>query len=72
MTETVRLNVGGMHCRSCSMNVDLTLGDLAGVESSSTDLEQAVSVVTFDPDVVTVDELIAAVKEAGYDAEPQA
>jgi len=67
--RAVRLKVGGMHCRSCSMLVDMTLQDLDGVQSSTTDLGTGVSTVTLDPAVVTVDDLIAAVRAVGYEAE---
>jgi len=71
MSETtVKLKTTGMHCRSCAMNVDLTLGDIEGVASSETDLPAEETTVTFDSDVVSVEQLVAAVKEAGYDAEP--
>ena len=64
--------MGGMHCRSCSMLVDMTLQDLDGVQSSTTDLGTGVSTVTLDPAVVTVDDLIAAVRAVGYEAEAAA
>lgn len=70
--RTVRLRTSGMHCRSCAMNIDLTLGDLDGVASSETDLAAGMTVVAFDDDVVDVAALIAAVKDAGYDAELEA
>ena len=72
MTENaavVRLRTSGMHCRSCSMLVDMTLGDLAGVEESRTDLATGMTEVRYDPSAVTVDDLVAAVRSAGYDAE---
>ena len=52
---TARLKTSGMHCSSCSMLVDLTLGDLPGVVSSKTDHASGDTVVTFDSDAVTVD-----------------
>ncbi len=66
--STVRLSTTGMHCRSCSMMVDMTLDELDGVVESKTDLANGETVVTFDPDVVTVDALIDAIRGAGYDA----
>lgn len=65
---TTTLSTSGLHCRSCSMLVDMTLSDLFGVVSSETDLATGATVVVHDPDVVTVDELIAAVRGAGYEA----
>jgi len=70
MSETTaRLKTTGMHCSSCSMLVDLTLGDLPGVVTSKTDHASGDTVVSFDSDIVGVDGLIDAIREVGYDAE---
>jgi copper chaperone len=69
---TAHLKTSGMHCSSCSMLVDLTLGDLPGVTSSRTDHASGDTVVSYDPDAVTVDGIIEAIREVGYDAEPVA
>ena len=68
-SRVVRLKVEGMHCRSCSMLVDMTLQELDGVESSTTDLANGISTVAFDPAAVAVEDLIAAVRAAGYEAQ---
>jgi copper chaperone len=68
-THTVQLKTTGMHCRSCSMLVDMTLGDLEGVESSVTDLAGGITSVTFDPSTVSVDDFVAAIRSVGYEAE---
>ena len=66
---TARLKTTGMHCSSCSMLVDLTVGDLPGVVSSKTDHASGDTIVSFDSDVVAVDAIIDAIREVGYDAE---
>lgn len=68
---TTRLKTSGLHCRSCSMLVDMTLSDLEGVSASETDLGTGITVVVHD-DALSVDDLVAAVKGAGYEAEPAA
>jgi copper chaperone len=68
--KTVQLKTTGMHCRSCSMLVDMTLGDLEGVESSVTDLAGGITTVAFDSSALSVDDLVAAVRSVGYEAEP--
>ena len=50
------------------MLVDMTLGEMDGVVESKTDLPTGDTVVTFDPDTVSVDALIEAIRSAGYDA----
>jgi len=66
---TTRLKTSGMHCASCAMLVDLTLGDLEGVSSSKTDHATGETVVTFESGVVTPDAIMDAIRGAGYEAE---
>lgn len=66
---TTRFLTSGMHCSSCSMLVDITLADVAGVVDSKTDHATGVSVVTYDTDVVSADDVVGAIRSAGYEAE---
>jgi copper chaperone len=66
---TARLNTSGMHCRSCSMLVDMTVGELEGVADVTTDHATGETVVSFDSDQVTVESIIGAIRSVGYDAE---
>jgi len=66
---TTRFLTSGMHCSSCSMLIDLTLADVAGVVESRTDHATGVSIVSFDSDAVTADAIIEAIRGAGYEAE---
>ena len=59
----------GLHCRSCSMMVDMTVGDLDGVVSSETDYVSGVTKVEFDSDIVTLEGILYAIRSAGYGAE---
>jgi copper chaperone CopZ len=51
------------------MLVDMTLGDLDGVASSSTDLASGITEVQLDSPGVSSEDLIAAIRSVGYDAE---
>ena len=66
---TARLKTSGMHCSSCSMLVDLTLGDLPGVVSSKTDHASGDTIVAYDSDVLDLEAIIEAIRSVGYDAE---
>ena len=66
---TTRLNTTGLHCRSCSMLVDMTLDELDGVTEAKTDLATGETIVAFDPDQVSVETIIGAIRSVGYDAE---
>jgi copper chaperone len=60
--------VTGMHCASCGMLIDETLEVLPGVSRSQTSVRAGRTTVDADPAIVTADGIIAAIKEAGYDA----
>lgn len=66
---TVRLNTTGLHCRSCSMLVDMTVEELDGVSSVATDHATGETIVSFDTDSIEVETIIGAIRSVGYDAE---
>ncbi len=63
------LSTTGMHCRSCALLIDMTVEELEGVLEVSTDYLSGNTTVVFDPDLVSVDEMISAIRSVGYDAE---
>lgn len=66
---TARLITSGMHCSSCSMLIDMTLGDLPGVVSSKTDHATGETLVSFDDSVVSIEAIMDAIRGVGYEAE---
>jgi len=62
------LGILGMTCSSCQAVIEKTLARLDGVSSAVVNLANETATVEFDPAVIGVDELIAAVRGAGYDA----
>ncbi|MFP5317609.1 MAG: heavy metal translocating P-type ATPase [Acidimicrobiia bacterium] len=66
----VELEVSGMTCGSCSARVQRTLNKQDGVEEAHVNLATNRAVVRFDPDQVSVDDLVAAVTRTGYGLAP--
>ena len=64
----VALGLIGMTCSSCAGVIEKTLAKVPGVSSANVNLANNSGTVEFDPSVVGIDELINAVKSAGYDA----
>ena len=65
--ERVRLDLEGMTCASCASRIERKLNRLDGVEATvNYATDQAT--VTYDPGVVTIDQLVATVAAAGYRA----
>ncbi len=65
---TVRLGILGMTCSSCQAVVEKTLSRVDGVRSAAVNLANETATVVIDPTAVGVDELIGAIRAAGYDA----
>jgi len=49
------------------MLIDMTLGDLEGVSQVKTEYASGVTTVTYDSEVLSEDDLVIAVRSAGYD-----
>lgn len=64
--EKLELKIDGMHCTSCSMNIDGELEDLDGVIDASTSYAKATSIVTFDPTKTDKKKIVAAIEKTGY------
>jgi Cu+-exporting ATPase len=70
MADTdLKLKTTGMHCPSCSMLIEMTVGDLDGVQAVKSDHRTGETDVTYDPSRITPDEIVEAIRSAGYGAE---
>jgi Cu+-exporting ATPase len=63
------LKITGMTCAGCAANVEKALKSAPGVVSASVNLMTELAQVKFDPDKVTRDHLIDAVRRSGYGAD---
>ncbi len=71
MTEAIRqieLPITGMTCASCVRNVERALTKTEGVDEASVNLATERASVQFDPQTVSVPQIIERVKNAGYGA----
>ena len=67
-TESVTLPVLGMTCASCQHHVEEALRSTTGVESAHVDLMAHRASVVFDPATAKPEQLVEAIRGAGYDA----
>lgn len=61
------LKIKGMHCVSCSLNIDGGLEELDGVVGASTNYAKAETKVVFDPKKVTETKIRKTIQELGYE-----
>ena len=65
-----QFRIEGMHCSSCAMSIDMEIEDVEGVSDASTSFAKATTVVTFDPQRASSDQIVAAIKRAGFEPQP--
>lgn len=61
------IKIAGMHCSSCSMNIDGALEDIPGVLEAKTSYARSSTQVRYDEAVVTAEELEKVIKKLGYE-----
>ena len=67
--ETTTIKVGGMSCGGCVKSVTNVLQGLPGVSKAEVSLEPGAARVEFDPTQVARAAMVAAIDDAGFDAE---
>jgi len=67
--QTIELDIKGMHCGGCAATVQRALQRVPGVRDANVNFAVETATIQFDPHQVSVADFIAAVKDAGYDAE---
>jgi len=63
---TKKLTINGMHCVSCSMNIDFELEDIPGVKTAKTSYAKQECEVVFDEELVSIDIIRRTIEKTGY------
>lgn len=66
MGESITLKLSGLHCSSCSLNIDGELEDLKGVISSNTSYAKQQTIVTYNPSLVDPSAFTKVIEALGY------
>ncbi len=64
----VTLALTGMTCASCAAVIEKVLSRKEGIAAANVNLAANTGTVDFDPEKIGIDEIITAVRSAGYDA----
>jgi Cu+-exporting ATPase len=70
-SERVTLPIEGMHCASCVARVEKALSKTPGVQNASVNFATESASVQYDPSQASRENLVQAVKEAGYNVPEQ-
>jgi Cu+-exporting ATPase len=68
-TVKASLSVDGMHCASCSANVERAIGQVPGVMEAAVNLATEKAAVTYVPGVTDLPAIAESVRRAGYQAQ---
>jgi copper chaperone len=63
---TITLKLSGLHCSSCSLNIDSDLEDLPGVIETSTSYAKQESTITYDPKLTDPSKFKPVIEKLGY------
>lgn len=66
--KTITLQISGMHCTSCALNIDFELEDIEGVECSITNYAHQETTITFDSEKINIEQIIVVVEALQYRA----
>jgi len=67
--STQPLKISGMMCDGCAESVHSALQQVSGVTNAEVDLQTGTAQVSYDPAQADRDQLVAAVQNAGYQAQ---
>lgn len=66
--KRIKLKIDGMHCTSCSMNIDFDLEDLEGIKTVKTNYAKQESEVEYDQSKVDLKKILFTIEKTGYQA----
>ena len=64
--EKITLKLSGLHCTSCSLNIDGELEEVSGVVSSNTSYAKQETVVIYDPNLANPSQFKKTIEKLGY------
>ncbi|HSM75492.1 MAG TPA: heavy metal-associated domain-containing protein, partial [Desulfobacterales bacterium] len=64
--SSLNIPLAGMTCANCALNIERTVRKLAGVQAASVNFAAERASVTFDPQVISVKEILAQIQRAGF------
>jgi Cu+-exporting ATPase len=64
--STIKLKLSGLHCVSCSLNIDGALEDTPGVISANTSYAKQETAIEYDPARVKLSTLRTTIESLGY------
>ena len=64
--KEITIPIGGMTCAACSQRIEKVIGRMAGVSSSTVNLATEKATIKYNPSVVRISQIKAAISKLGY------
>ena len=64
--KKIKLQVKGMHCKSCEAIISDSLSEMDGVKSSKANHQKGTVEIEFDESKVKEEDFVKAIKKEGY------
>lgn len=64
----VSIAVSGMHCGACAQSVTKAVSSMAGIESCEVSASEGMAKISYDPDEVSLDEIVETINKTGFKA----
>lgn len=68
MLKTAVFKISGMHCNTCSLNIDWELEETKGVKEVKTSYAKQETKITYDSNIIKPDQIVEIIKKTGYSA----
>lgn len=62
------VNLGGMHCASCALDIKETLEEMAGVRQADVSFDDKRAVIEYDEQRASLPTLLKTIEDLGYQA----
>lgn len=63
----IELSIKGMTCNGCANGLKKLLLSKNGIQEATIILAQEKGVIEFDPNLISVDEILSIIEDAGFD-----
>lgn len=64
------IKISGMHCNTCSLNIDWELEEEEGVKEVNTSYAKQETRITYDDKLISSEKIIEVIKKTGYSVAP--
>lgn len=65
--DQVTLNVPDISCNHCKMSIEGAVNELSGIDSAVVDVAGRTVEISFDSDAQSLESIVAAIEEQGYE-----